>query len=446
MNTPPQNGAARLAVVGGGMAGIAAAHQLYRAGHTVDLIECDGALGGRLGVDYLGDRPVMMGGKNIGRSYTEVRRFLTAMGAGEFEYFGVNTSRVVDGKLLTFDSMNRKAELIRKFMKLGSAADVASLLRLMVTVRRDEQNRYLGSEAFSRLGARRDHQPLSAYFGQDLVSNMWRALTVRMNGAEPDEMYLGNIGVNLGVAGTFDQLVGGVQPALARFSECVSVQLNSRVHALDYRDGRVQGVEVSHNGGPRRYVPYAGVVVATPAYAAADIARFALPKLSRLLTGVRYFPASVAVVEYDRPVFDQVVRAIAMDGGPCSNAGVYGINDLNVVRYTFSGRAARPAPSAARLQSWIGDAERSITQLLGVGAVNRINVRTRVWPAAYCAYLPFYGDFLSELSALVASTPGIELAGDYVKGAPLEACFRSGQEAAQRLLQQVSEPIAVCAS
>jgi len=438
MNISSNNHRGKVAVVGGGVAGIAAAYHLHTAGYHVDLIERDDVLGGRFGVDRLGDRPVMMGGKNIGRSYTELRAFLAAMQVDDFEFFGVNTSRIINGELVTFDSTNKKLDLIRKFAKMGSPVDLAKLVWLMTKIRRDESNRFLGSETFSKLGAERDHKPLTAYFGPELVNNMFRPLTVRLNGAEPDEMYLGNFGVNLGLAGTFDQLTGGVEPALARLSDRVSVKLNSHVQRLVIRDGRVRGLEISHNSEAPHHVAYDGVVVATPAYAAAEITKPTLPALSELLRAVRYFPAAVAVIEYDRPVFDEVVRAIALDGGRCSNAGVYGVDDLNIVRYTFSGRAARPMPSDDALQSWIDDAEKTIKELLAVPELNRVNQLTRIWPAAYCAYLPFYGEFLSKVRAEVASAPGIELAGDYLRGAPLEACFRSGREAAQRLMSDVA--------
>ena len=85
------------------------------------------------------------------------------------------------------------------------------------------------------------------------------------------------------------------------------MQLNSHVHGLIIRDGRVRGLEISENGGAPREVCYDGVVVATPAYAAAEITKPTLPALSELLKDVRYFPAAVAVIEYDRPVFEQFV-------------------------------------------------------------------------------------------------------------------------------------------
>ncbi|WP_063630019.1 NAD(P)/FAD-dependent oxidoreductase [Nocardia sp. BMG51109] len=428
----------KYAVVGGGVAGIAAAHELQRAGHKVELFERNPVLGGRFGVDHLGDRPVMMGGKNISRTYTELRAFLTAMGAGDdFEYFGVNTSRLIDGKLITFDSKNSRLDLVRKILRLGSPLDLLKLGILMLRIKRDDSNRFLGGATFSRIGARRDHRPLTSYFGSALANNMFRPLTVRLNGAEPDEMYLGNFNVNLSLASTFDQLTHGVQPALDEFSKHVAVRTDSPVESLVVQDGKVSGVRIAGNGKGPEQLPYDGVVVATPAYAAADIVKSEMPALSELLAEVRYFPAAVAVIEYDRPVFGTVVRAIALDGGRCSNAGVYGVNDLNIVRYTFSGRAARPMPTPDELGAWVDEAETLIKGLLGIeGELVRVHTVTRIWDAAYCAYLPFYGDFLSKVRTELSGVPGVELAGDYVKGAPLEACFRSGQEAAKRLLRR----------
>ena len=187
------------------------------------------------------------------------------------------------------------------------------------------------------------------------------------------------------------------------------------------RDGRAVGLGFSEAGGPVTEHYYDGIVLAAPAHATAEIVKSDLPGLSDLLSEVRYFPASVVLVEYDRPVFGSEVRAIVLDGGPCSNAGVYGIHDLNIVRYTFSGKHARPTPTDAVLDEWIDDAEREITGLLGVEHVERVNIVKRIWDAAYCAYVPFHGTFLAQVRTEVAATPGLELAGDYLRGAPLEA-------------------------
>ncbi|MFD6106164.1 FAD-dependent oxidoreductase, partial [Nocardia salmonicida] len=77
--------AKRYAVIGGGLSGIGAAFALHRAGHSVELIEQDAVLGGRCGFDTLGGRPIMMGGKNIGRHYQQLRGFIAASGERTYE-------------------------------------------------------------------------------------------------------------------------------------------------------------------------------------------------------------------------------------------------------------------------------------------------------------------------------------------------------------------------
>ncbi|MEU8897606.1 FAD-dependent oxidoreductase [Nocardia sp. NPDC048505] len=428
----------QVAVVGGGISGIAAACRLEQAGYRVDLLEGTGTLGGRCGIDRLGERPVMMGGKNIGHNYSTLRTLLAELGVHLYEPFGINTSRMIDGKLTTLDSQHLFSEMRKSLGRIGSRKDVGKLLYLGTRVKSNVDNRFLGSATFTKIAAKSDHLPLSEHFGPDLTQNLFRPMTVRMNGAEPDEVYLGTFGTNLAMMlDNYDQLTHGIEPAFEALAKRVAVRLNSRVDGLVVRHGRVTGLRVVTPDGPPVEQDYDGVVLAVPAYAAADIVKSELPKLSGVLASVNYFPATVAVVEYERPVFSPAIRAIALDNGPCSNAGVYGVNDLNVVRYTFSGRAARPLPSADQLAEWIDDAEARIQEMLGVGKIDRVRMVTQQWDYAYCGYLPFHGDFLSQVNSQVHSLAGLELAGDYMLGAPLEACARSGSAAARRLLSGV---------
>ena len=431
----------RFAVVGAGIAGMSAALHLHKAGHQVELIEQMDVPGGRLGLDRLGERTVMTGGKNLGRKYTALRGFLAELGDPEYEEFGINTSRVCDGELLTLDSKLSAWEKIRRLRRLGSLRDLLKLAYLGFLVRRNEENRFLGSTAFTKIAAKNDHEPLSAHFGERIVHNMFRPMNVRMNGAEPDEVYLGTFGTNLSmIMDTYDQLTHSIAPLVDELAKLVTIRTSCRVEQLITRDGRAVGLGFSEAGGPVTEHYYDGIVLAAPAHATAEIVKSDLPGLSDLLSEVRYFPASVVLVEYDRPVFGSEVRAIVLDGGPCSNAGVYGIHDLNIVRYTFSGKHARPTPTDAVLDEWIDDAEREITGLLGVEHVERVNIVKRIWDAAYCAYVPFHGKFLAQVRTEVAAMPGLELAGDYLRGAPLEASCRSGIEAADKLLAQLWSP------
>jgi oxygen-dependent protoporphyrinogen oxidase len=433
-----------VAVVGSGASGLGAAYELERAGLRVELIERESTLGGRFGVSTLGNRPVMMGGKNIGRQYTTFRAFTSELGNNPYESFGFNASRLKGHKIVTIDS-SRRARTLANIMMMGSPMDVIRLARLVRRIHSDEANRYLGSDLSAELGRKYDHDPISRHFSRRLTRNFLRPLTVRQTGAEPDEVYLGSLATNVGsLMDSYDQLQHEIQPVLEALAARVTVRLGARVDGLVVKNDATVGLLVSEDGAPPRECPYIGVVLATPAYVTREIVSSALPALSSHLGQVSYYPSTVVLVEYDRPVFTREVRALALDDGPCSNVGSYSKEERHIARYTFSGRGARLSdPSEVDVQQWVDTAEKRVARYLPIGDANRVQSRARHWAAAYCGYTPFHADFLRDVDASLSRMAGLELAGDYLRGVSIEACFRSGADAAARLsacLKGVSDP------
>jgi oxygen-dependent protoporphyrinogen oxidase len=317
------------------------------------------------------------------------------------------------------------------------------MARLAFQVRSDESARLLGSSFARTMAARYDDEPLSAHFGSDLVDNVIRPVTVRMNGAEPDEVYLGNFGTNLAMLlDTYDQLIPGIQPGLAVIERLVTVRPGTAVHRIEKADD-VSGqmlVTMSTSDGDLESVRYDGVVVATPAHIAADLLSAVSVDLAALLNSVKYFPTTVAVVEYADDVFRSDVRAIAMDDGPCSNAGSYGINQRNMVRYTFSGRQGRVhKPTEGDIEQMVADVEARLVKYLHIRKPSRVDMVTRHWDQAYCAYGPHYADVLDAMETHIRNSGGnLALAGDYMLGVSLENCCRSGRAAASALTARLS--------
>ncbi len=419
----------RYAIVGGGLSGLGTAWYLQGRGAETHIFEREDELGGRAISGELGDRLVTLGGKNIGRSYTRFRAFTSSLGDHRYEYFGINSSRVVDGRMLTFDSKHR-GRMVSNLRGI-SARDVTRLARLALVLRGDSKARYLSEGNCRSLARRYGRSSVQDVFSDRLRELILRSLTVRVSAAEPDEVPISNVLPYVGMmTDSYDQLVDGMQGVVAAAARNSKVRVGTTVRGLIVDEGRVCGVETTPSGVDRESETFDGVVIATHAHAAAQLLEATMPLTASLLQGVRYFPLVVLLVEYERPVFDSTVRAVVF--GPedsLSNAGAYGTGDLNVVRYTFSGRRARTLteqePDAEQLATI---AEAALAPHANVsGNPRRAMIAHRFLPGL-CAYHEDQADFLERIGSIGAEMPGLHLTGDYLRGCSIEACFASAEE------------------
>ncbi|MDP7732995.1 FAD-dependent oxidoreductase [Mycobacterium paragordonae] len=409
--------------------------KLHELGCQVDLLERDHRIGGRIGIDYLSGREIDMGGKNIGRRYTRFRKLIDALGGAIFEPFGINTSRIVGGELLTVDSSHR-TDSIRYLLRTCELRGLVKFGQIARKVYFDDDARFASSDLCRKLAKRYDAMPMSEHFGAGTVANLFRPATVRMNGAEPDEVYLGTFPTNVGLLlDSYDQVTGGLGQVLNRIGEFVRVRCDSEVQAV-YGTAKAAAARVLVSTGGRAPVmeQYDIVALCTPAHATAAMVADWIAPLAALLRTVRYFQSTIAVVEYSDDVFGRDVRAVALDGQPCSNVGSYGMEDRRTLRYTFSGKHGRfDNPGHTDIAVLVDEAEAYLGNTIGLKYPKRTAVLTRHWPQSYCGYLPHYADFLDSVSAIVADLGNVALAGDYLAGTSLEACCRSGEAAAERL-------------
>lgn len=416
----------RAIVVGGGWSGIAAAWYLRCAGHAVSVLDDAAQPGGRSATAWLGSRPVCLGGKNIGTRYRLFREFAGELGVTDFEHFGINSSRIENGRVRTVDGSARVRSVLGYLLRTP-LPDTWQFMRLVRMIRDDERNRFLGGPGFAALA----DVPLDKVFGPYLREQLIRPVTVRMNGAEPREMYLRNFGANVGMLlDSFDQLTGGFEPIFTRIVQCVDWRAHHRVRRLLAAGGAVTGVEATGPGGQSVTLDADVVVVATPAPAAAGLVTNLNPDLARLLAGIPYFPAAAVVARYEQDVFTERIRGLVFPpDSPLSNAGAYGVHDLNLVRYTFSGAAARPLLDGDA--DLVAVAEDRLRPYLPVS--RRGEVAMARWPAAFCAYGRDHSERLRRIDDLVTGMTGLGLGGDYIRGASIEACFRSANDCVRAL-------------
>lgn len=370
-----------------------------------------------------------LGGKNIGTRYRLFREFAAELGSTDFEHFGINSSRIENGRVRTVDG-TAKLRAVLGYLLRTPPRDTRQVLRLVRLIRRDERDRFLDGPGFGALA----DVSLDTVFGPYLLQQLIRPLTVRMNGAEPHEMRLRNFGANLGMLlDSFDQLTGGFEPIFTAMARHCDWRARHRARRLIVASGAVIGVEATGPDDRPVTVGADVAVVAVPAGDAAELVIEADPGLAGLLAGIPYFPAAVAVARYDQDVFTERVRGLVFPpDSPLSNAGAYGLHDLSLVRYTFSGAAARPLLD--RDTDLVALAEDRLRPYLPVSRRGEV-VMTR-WPAAFCGYGGGHAERLGQIGERVMRISGLGLAGDYIQGASIEACFRSARDCVRALVSR----------
>jgi oxygen-dependent protoporphyrinogen oxidase len=437
----------RWIVVGGGASGLAAAFFLKQRGIECEIVERESTVGGRMGTLKLGERSLDCGGKNIGRQYRLFREFAASLGAHPLEYFGLNSSQVINGRITTFDAGARWRSMV-DLARGASARDLVRFGSLLCRIKSDEKSGYLGSPYSLALGRRYDELPVSGYFSSEFCRRIIRPMTVRMNGAEPDEVYVGNLPSNVRmILDTYEQFRDGLAPLLNSFIDQYKVHVNTATDALLLRDGRITGVRLRHANGNTSELHGAGVILTTPAPISAGLTGPILPALTQQLRSVAYFPVALVLAEYDRPVFSSRVRALVFDEHEVvSNAGAYGVNDLHLVRYTFSGRTAREyLAKSIDTEELLRLGEAALSRHIALDPSSRRRFAAKRFHHGLCGYTSHHGRFIESLNQERKKVAGLYLTGDYMQGASIEACFRSASACVNQLAMEEKQQVPVIA-
>jgi protoporphyrinogen/coproporphyrinogen III oxidase len=436
----------RVAVIGGGISGIASAFFLTQRNIEVDLYESEERIGGRIGSEKLLGRWLDFGGKNIGKNYVLFRDFVRKCGVHDYEYFGFNTSQIIDGRVVRINKEGAKLLNTIRFIGLCGFDGIRKLYPHVRAILKDRSIGVLNSDYFNRLAEQYDHLSLAGYLQEPCLSRIVRPVTVRMNGAEPDECYPGNFGSNLAlVVDSYEQLKSGMHgmlDAFQTFSGTGSLRIFAGHSVTSVSKDRGTGaVMVGYqHGGVQASEGYDKIISAIPAGRLSVLLEGLLPEAADLLRRIRYYPVAVAIVKYAHDVFQPSQRAMVFDQSfPLSNAGAYGINDLDLVRYTFSGRVSRSVISkSTKPEEVVALGEQIAGPYFMIDDNTRESFAYRYIEEGLCAYSPMHHRLLRDIDNKLEPFAGFGSTGDYRRGASIEACFRAAGECVDKLLGGVN--------
>ncbi|MBH5337496.1 protoporphyrinogen oxidase [Streptomyces pactum] len=469
--TSPAGGAGHVAVIGGGISGLAAAHRLLAGGARVTVLEASDRLGGKLMAGEIAGAPVDLGAESMLARRPEATDLARAVGladrlrppavtgAGVWSRGGLrpmpagHVMGVPDGPaalaasgVLSADGLARIAaeeELpatevgddvaIGEFVARRFGREVVDRLvePLLGGVYAGDAYRISMRAAVPQLfAAVRAHASLT-----EAVRAVRREIACR---AQDGPVF---VGIDGGVGLLPDAVAGAVRAAGGEIRTGVPVRELRRTPAAP--DGSGGGWRVVTGGGT---LTVDAVVLAVPAPAAARLLAAEAPGASGELTGVEYASMALVTMAFRRsdaaglpvgtgfllpPVEGRRIKAVTFSGHKWGWVGE-GDPDLFVLR-TSVGRYGEESDLALDDEDLVALSRTDLAETVGLAA-RPVAARVTRWDAGLPQYPVGHLDRVARVREQVAKLPGLAVCGAVYDGVGIPACIGSGRAAAEELL------------
>ena len=243
------------------------------------------------------------------------------------------------------------------------------------------------------------------------------------------------------------QLVDALEDQLK--SGQVQIHSSTAVERLHRESSGGWAAEVVDAGGQRRRESFRGVIVATPANQSAPMLADVDPELSRLLNEIPYAGCVVVNLAYQRDAIPHALDSVGFV--------VPHVEHRHVLACTFcSVKYSERAPAGtALLRVFLGGGCRpetldwpddEVLRVVGVElkallGIERSPMFSRIhrWRGAMPQYHLGHLDKVEQIDERVAQLPGLELAGNAFRGVGIPHCIHTGQQAVERLAAAIRE-------
>ncbi len=471
---PAAGGAPRhVVVIGGGIAGLAAAHRLLAGGVRVTLIEAGPRLGGKLRAGELAGLPVDLGAESVLARRPEAVDLARSVGLGA----ALQPPATATAHLWTRGALRP----MPRGHVMGVPGDLGPLAASGV----------LSAEGLARIGAERDLPPaeigedvavgayVAARLGREVVDRLVEPL---LGGVYAGDAY--RISMRAAVPQLFEAarthaLLGDGVRALQSRAQSAPQSAGPVFAGIDGGIGRLPLAvaeacraagariltdtpvrELVRTAGGWRVVAGAeaveadGVVLATPAGPAARLLERPAPAAATVLRGVEYASMALITMAFRRRDLPE-----AVSGGGTSGFLVPPVDGRTIKASTFSSNKwawAGADPELFLLRTSVGrhgdeaelkreDGELVAVSLADLGEAVGLSARpvastvTR-WDGGLPQYPVGHLDRVARIRASVAALPGLAVCGALYDGVGIPACIASAHAAADAVTTAFGTP------
>ena len=451
----------RVIIVGGGISGLSAAWYLSKAGIRPALIEKDTRIGGVVRTDRMHGCILEGGPDSFLAAKPWAMELIREVGLGD-QVIGSNdhlriTYILKKGKLVPLPD-GLMMMVPTKILPLVKT----NLLSWATKIR-------MGLEFFRRsTGPREDrsvHDFLMDHYGEESINYLAEPLLAGVYGGDPKQMSVNSVlnrfveletkygSLSRGVLAAPKPKGSGSGGSLFRTLKNGLGELIEKLQpSADIFQGTVESVQKNDPGYRVRvngeWMEADQIVIATPAYQAAELVKPLQPRLADLLRTIPYNSSLTLSLGYKKSTFDHPLNGF---GFLVPKRERHYLTACTWVNNKFSYRAPQ---DVVLLRCFMGGAalnesDESLVQIarqelhciMGLEAEPGFSSISR-WPQAMAQYTVGHEQRMGEIEALNQSLAGLHLIGNGYRGIGLPDCIRMGKEAATRI---TSVPVPVAA-
>ena len=295
----------RVGIIGGGVAGLAAAYDLTREGHYAEVFEVAPFLGGQASTFPVGGGQLERGYHHLFVSDRAITELIHELGLGhKLAWLESKVGLYYRGRVWNFatpmDLLRFTPLSLWQRLRVGwwtlRLQRIADYDRFEDVTARDWLSRNMGAKAYEVLFEPLLRGKFGDYYDQVSMTWLWGKVRLRV-ASRGKALQKERLGYPMG---SFGEVIDVLAERIR--GQGGETHTSARVNRVLVEGERAAGLEVQTGGAAPESREYDAVIATTPSYVFTRLVPPMPEDYQRMLTGVSYLSAVMLVLELDRPL------------------------------------------------------------------------------------------------------------------------------------------------